>query len=148
MPMQDPPVEVINGQVTIQSGAVVNTSCTVTNTTGHTVFRTPSGGSAATTNGQNVKASNGRLTYLHVTNTSAGTKYVKIYNKATTPTVGTDTPVATYAIPASWSGVVYTGSDLGLSLSSGIGYGITGAAADSDTTAVAAGDVFLVGGFY
>ena len=32
-------------------------------------------------------------------NTTASNKYLKLYNKATAPTVGTDTPFKTYLIP-------------------------------------------------
>lgn len=100
--------------------------------------------SLATTNGANVKATAGRVYFGMAVNTTAAVKYVKFYNKATTPTVGTDTPVLTIQIPANSSMSISDAVGVyGLFCSAGIGYGITGAAADSDTTAVAAGDVIL-----
>lgn len=94
---------------------------------------------AATTNATSVKASAGRLYGLHLCNLAAAVRFVKFYNKASAPTVGTDTPVATYPLP--------TGTRLdvdllsGISFSTGIAYAITGAVADTDTTAIAANDV-------
>jgi len=100
--------------------------------------------SAATTNGTNSKATAGRVYFGIAVNTSAAAKYVKFYNKATAPTVGTDTPVLTLQIPANSSISLSDAVGIyGLFCSAGIGFGITGAAADNDTTAVAAGDVIL-----
>lgn len=102
--------------------------------------------SAATTNATNIKASAGTLYALSAFNNGASAAYLKIYNKATAPTVGTDTPVATIMIPAS-GGVVLSLNDIGMALGTGIGYAITGAMADADTTAVAAAQV-AVNGLY
>jgi hypothetical protein len=56
--------------------------------------------------------------------------------------VGTDTPVLTIGIPA--GGIIgmadFAGAP-GVRFATGIAYAITGAYADADTTAVAAGDV-------
>jgi hypothetical protein len=95
--------------------------------------------SAASTNATSLKGSAARLYGYALTNTSAALKYVKFYNKATAPTVGTDTPVKTIAIPAGQCVVVT--SDVGVAFSTGLGLAITGAAADNDATAVAANDV-------
>lgn len=95
---------------------------------------------AATTNSTLVKAGRGRVTGLVLTNAHASAiRYVKLYNKVTAPTVGTDTPVMTVAIPAASAINVELGR--GIEFSAGIGFGITGAAAVADTTAVVAGDV-------
>lgn len=70
---------------------------------------------------------------------SAGTGdtyYFKLYDKATAPTCGTDTPVWTIAIK---EGDAVTLSALGLMFSNGIGFCLTGGIADSDNTAAAAG---------
>jgi hypothetical protein len=95
---------------------------------------------AATTNATSVKAAAGRLYELHVGNASAAIKYLKLYNKATAPTVGTDTPAATYPIPAN-GGRVDIVSINGISFATGIAYAITGAVGDADATAVAVDDV-------
>jgi len=98
---------------------------------------------AATTNATSVKATGGNLYGALLTNYSAATKYFKLYNKASAPTVGTDVPVATIPIPAT-SAVPLEWGPLGLRLGTGIAFALTGAMADSDTTALAAGDVKVV----
>lgn len=116
----------------------------------YTVLPTPttSGGltlyrllSAATTNGNNIKSSAGQVYAWKFHNLSASVKFVKLYNKATTPTVGTDIPVKTIPIQPNSSDTFST--EVGIAFSAGIGIGITGAVADSDTTAVAANDVVV-----
>jgi hypothetical protein len=100
--------------------------------------------SAATTNANNVKATAGRIYGGILFNTSAATKFVKLYNKATAPTVGTDTPLLTIPIAAnSKADLASIVAAVGLYFSSGISIAITGAFADSDTTAVAANDVLV-----
>jgi hypothetical protein len=97
--------------------------------------------SAATTNATSVKASAGAIGQLYAFNTSASTKFLKLYNKASAPTVGTDIPVFTIAIAPN-AECNFRISDMGgLRLATGIALAITGAAANTDTTAVAAGDV-------
>lgn len=95
---------------------------------------------AASTNATSVKASAGRLYEIHLCNTSAALKFVKFYNKSSVPTVGTDTPVATYPLAAN-GGRIDVVSVQGISFATGLAYAITGAVADTDTTAVAANDV-------
>lgn len=94
---------------------------------------------AASTNSTNLKTSAGTLEELLLFNTTAAAIYVKFYDKATAPTVGTDTPAFTLAVPPNGSLVI--ASSLGKPFANGVGYGITGAAADSDTTAVTAGSI-------
>lgn len=102
---------------------------------------------AASTNATVAKGSAGDVISITATNTTASLKYLKIYNKATAPTVGTDTPVLT--IPLQPSNVPTTISvPGGLYCSAGIGYALTGAAADADTTALVAGDVVGVNVVY
>lgn len=103
-----------------------------------TVLRLAS--SAASTNATVAKSSAGRLYKVQAFNNAANPLFLKIYNKATTPTVGTDTPIATLALP---SKVTYDlDFDLiGLYCSLGISCAITANAADNDTTAIADGNV-------
>lgn len=98
--------------------------------------------SAATTNAAVVKSTGGNLYAVAVTNQGASPVYVKLYNKATAPTVGTDVPVQTLVVPASSSQQFQFGR-IGLRFASGIGVAITGAMPVADTTAVAAGQVQL-----
>lgn len=101
--------------------------------------------SAATTNGALVQTGTSGLSALWATNTGATAAFVKLYNKATAPTVGTDTPEMIIAVPAAVAGVpgvaeISPGFH-GYRFALGLGIAITGDVADSDTTAVAAGQV-------
>jgi hypothetical protein len=102
--------------------------------------------SLATTNGALILTGTSSLAAFHATNTGAGAAYVKLYNKATAPTVGTDVPEMIIPVPAAVAGVpgvapALTLGYIGYRFPLGLGIAITGGAADSDTTAVAAGQV-------
>ena len=96
--------------------------------------------SAATTNATSVKNSAGTVYGLVISNTNAAARYVKLYNKSSAPTVGTDVPVLTIVVPGGSVVSVMCG-DLGLRFGTGIALAITAAAGDTDTTAVAAGEI-------
>lgn len=100
---------------------------------------------AGSTNGTLVAAGTKRLLGGSVCNVSASVRYLKFYNKATAPTVGTDTPIATIALQpnTTYSLLELAAAAPGAYFSLGIGYGITGAAADNDMTAITAGDVLI-----
>lgn len=101
--------------------------------------------SGASTNATSVKGSAGQLYNLIATNNGTGVAYLKIYDKATAPTVGTDTPAIRIMLPA--GGGARLPDNFGLPMASGLAYGITAGAADNDTTAVSAAQV-LVNLFY
>lgn len=105
------------------------------------VARLPS--AAASTNATLVRTGNGRVYRVFGLNATAAAKFLKLYNKATAPTVGTDTPVLTIPIPASGA-FSFEISSVGLQFPLGIGYAITGLAPDADTTVLVAGDVLGV----
>jgi len=70
--------------------------------------------------------------------------FVKLYNKASAPTVGTDTPVFTLLIPGNATGSGSTFSlSTGVAFSTGIGLAITGVVTDADATAVAANEIVV-----
>lgn len=117
----------VSGTVTANQGTLVTPTASNIN-------------SAATTNATSVKASAGTLYSITVSNTAASARYVKLYNKASAPTVGTDVPVLTIAVPAGGMVNVPFGAT-GHRLATGIALAITANAADSDTTAVGAGEV-------
>ncbi len=101
--------------------------------------------SAATTNGNLILTGTSGLQSFYATNEGATYAYVKLYNKATAPTVGTDIPEMTIPVPPAAAGVpgVFTlpiGFN-GFRFALGLGIAITGAAVYTDTTAVAAGQV-------
>lgn len=122
----DSTVAVINADGTVASFAGVSS----------TASRIPS--SANTTNATAAKASAGKLYSVNGYNSTATVTYLKFYDKATAPTVGTDTPVLTLALPAS---AVFSYDLGGLAFATGIGYGLTTVAADNGTTAPAAGAI-------
>lgn len=94
---------------------------------------------AATTNATSVKASAGTVHSIDLYNAAATVKFLKLYNKASAPTVGTDTPVRTIALkPTDKTTITFP---KGLYFATGIALALTGAAADADTTALAAADV-------
>lgn len=97
--------------------------------------------SAASTNATSLKASAGTLYGVQGFNTNASPRYLKFYNKASAPTVGTDTPVKVIMLPGNTSGSgAVVDFPVGVAFSTGIAYAITGGIADSDATAVGAND--------
>lgn len=95
---------------------------------------------AGSTNATLVKGGNGTLGHIVGHNAKAAVVYLKLYDKATAPTVGTDTPRMTIHLPASASFQF----DFDMYFSAGIGFALTGAAADADTTALVAGDILAL----
>lgn len=94
---------------------------------------------AASTNATSLKASAGQLYTIDVFNAAAYNVFLKLYNKASAPTVGTDTPVMT--IPVQAGGGYSKTWTMGFPFATGIAYAITKLQADSDTTVVVAGDL-------
>jgi hypothetical protein len=93
----------------------------------------------ATTNATLVKGSAGVVLGWYLYNTSAAAKFLKFYNKATAPVVGTDVPLFTVGLPTGGGTVIEWYNTI--AFGAGIAYAITGAVADSDTTPTAADDV-------
>lgn len=101
--------------------------------------------SANSTNATSVKASAGQVFGWVLWNDNAAHRFFKLYNKASAPTVGTDTPVMTIGLPPDAS--VHVEFVTGIEFDTGIGFGTTTGVADSDTGAVAANEI-LVNLFY
>lgn len=142
-------VEVTGGQgrsdgsgaiaVTVTGGTVGMTSTALAPSAtagGTNAYKTTA---AASTNAANIKTTAARVYGYRYTNTSAATKFVRLYNKATAPTVGTDSPIMVIPVPAGQS--VATEFAYPVAFASGLGISVTGAAADLDATAVAVNDV-------
>lgn len=93
---------------------------------------------AATTNGTSVKTAAATLYGCCVTNPSASPIYLKLYNKASAPTVGTDVPVMTIPVAAG-SFLAFDTGRVGARFGAGLALAVTGAMVATDTTAIAAG---------
>jgi len=98
---------------------------------------------AASTNATNLKSKPGNLYGFYFENNAAYDVYVKFYDKASAPTVGTDVPVFTVKVPtgsnASPATMMLDG--LGTAFANGISYAATKLFADTDTTVLVANDV-------
>ncbi|MBD9542196.1 hypothetical protein IB276_22385 [Ensifer sp. ENS04] len=99
---------------------------------------------AASINATVVKGAKAKLLAGTIKNTSAAVRYVKFYNKATTPVPASDTPVFKIALSA---GEAFSIQDLvgivGHTFELGLGYAFTTGAADTDATVVTADDLHL-----
>lgn len=91
--------------------------------------------SAATTNSTLIYGNGATLSWIVVGNTTATTYYLKLYNESTAPACGTDTPFMRIPIPAGLDSIPIDGAQFPI----GIGFCLTGALADADTTPAATG---------
>lgn len=141
------PINAMNGtqSVNITSGSISSIGSTVA--TRPTPSSTVILNSSASTNATSVKASSANVFNMLCSNEGATDAYVKIYNKSSAPTVGTDTPALTIKIPA---GSTFSPdfSSNGVLLSSGFALAVTGAMAQSDTTAVSLNQVKIISSYY
>lgn len=94
--------------------------------------------SAATTNATLIKSTAGNLMELTVFNPTAALVYVKLYNKTSAPTVGTDVPIATIPVPVNGLVNMAFGSN-GKRFGTGISYAITAGPLATDVAVIAAG---------
>lgn len=95
-----------------------------------------------TTNAITVKGSRGQVYGWYLFNAAAATRFVKLYNAIKTPNVGVDVPLLTLALPAGSAANVWFSAGIG-DFNQGLGLATTVNAADSDATAVTAGDVII-----
>lgn len=114
----------------------------------HAVTSTPAAGSAHTGTttaaapaGAIVTNSATALYEITVSNVTTSAICVKLYDKATTPSVGTDVPRVTFFVEAGFTRVEDFGA-LGKRFNSGLGIAITAQLAATDTTPVQAGAVW------
>jgi hypothetical protein len=100
--------------------------------------------STTSTNAQSVKNSAGNLYGIIAIGLTSTVRYLKLYNKASSPTVGTDVPVLTIPIPANTQGAgVVIQFATGVNFAAGLAIAITGGVGDTDATAIAANDVVI-----
>lgn len=97
--------------------------------------------STANVNATVIKAKAGRVHAIYAHNLNAAVRYLKLYDKATTP-AETDTPVVVLPIPgnAAGAGFVLDLSDIEIPFDNGIGMRLTTGLADNNTGAVAANE--------
>lgn len=107
---------------------------------------------AATDNATLVKAAAGQFYGYSIFNIDANPVYLKLYDKATAPTVGTDTPYLRFGCPKAATaadGAFASGFwPIGIAFSTGIGFGVVGGSAatgilDAATTALTASKVLV-----
>lgn len=96
--------------------------------------------SVASTNATSVKAAAAVLYQIVVNNLNAAARYLKIYDKASAPVVGTDVPVLTIALPPGQLVNIPLAGDYGMALANGLAYALTAGIADTDVAAVAASE--------
>lgn len=105
--------------------------------------------SQASLNPTLVNSGKTNLTLVVPINTTTTLYYLKLYDKATAPSCGTDTPVQTYPIPFGASnaggGIALPLSPGGLKFFNGLGWCLTGGIADNDTTNAATGVAINMG---
>ena len=98
--------------------------------------------SAASTNATSVKGSAGQVYGIYAHNINAAARYLKLYNKASAPTVGSDTPLLTLPIPGNAAGAGFVlAQAIGIEFATGIALALTTGVADADTGAVAANEI-------
>lgn len=141
----------VNGTMNLPFGGSVVVGGTVTVAGNVSLVPITSGGllisktiSVATTNATSAKASAGQVYGYFLSNINAAPAYLKLYNKASAPTVGSDVPVMTILIPGNTAGA---GANCeftnGIQFATGVAYAVTTGVANSDTGAVAANEVVI-----
>lgn len=94
---------------------------------------------AASTNATLAKNDQGTLWHVTGYNAAAAARYLKFYDKASAPTVGADTPILTFYLPA--AAAFRLDWPKGRYFNTGIAYALTTGRADADTGALTAGDI-------
>lgn len=92
--------------------------------------------------GVSAYASAGSIRSITAFNNVGFDRYVKVYDKATTPTVGSDSPIMT--IPVRANSHIHLDFSSPIAFASGLGFGCTTGIADSDTGAPSTGDIVLM----
>lgn len=102
--------------------------------------------SAATNNATLVKAGRQLAGSLSATNSTATVYYLKLYDKATAPTCGTDIPKMVVAVPPiALGGHVSPNMGSGERFVLGLGFCLVAGVADADNTSAATGVLINIG---
>lgn len=92
-------------------------------------------------NGINIKSKPGQVYGWFLFNQATSFRYVKLYNKASTPSVGHDIPYMTIPLPPGGGANVSFTS--GINFNRGIGIGATSGVGDKDTSPAGANKVIV-----
>ena len=122
----------IERAITLTTSTTINATTTPVAGTGYSLTTT------ASTNAAAIKASAGNFFELTVSNVTATAIYVKLFNLAVAPTVGTSVPLFTVQTAANTT-VTYEFGAVGKRFATGIAICTTGAAAATDTSVAVAG---------
>lgn len=131
------PVKLSDGtdSAAVTAGSVLMVTAVPTTACGLSACRSVS----ASNSGSVIKGSAGQVYGWYLYNDSASPRFVKLYDKATAPTVGTDAPKLTLPLPASAAANVSLHG--GIEFALGIGLAATTGAADNNTGAPGANEV-------
>ena len=135
-PASTPSVNIAQvGAVAVTGGIALGTNGATNGSTMTTLV------SAATNNLTQLKASLGRIHLIHIQNTNAAIRYLKIFSlPSASVTMGTTAAVGNFSIPG--SGKLEVQTDLGLNYGgTGISYAMVTGSSLTDNTAVGAGDL-------
>ena len=130
-------------RVVISSDQIVPVSprANTTGTSGTTPYKLIA---TASTNANVIKNSGGNLYSIIAIGLTSTVRYLKLYNKATAPVVGTDVPVMTIPVPANTQGAgISIPFSMGVNFSLGISIAITAGSADNDSVAILANEVLI-----
>lgn len=97
--------------------------------------------SAASTNATALKTSGGKIHYITCSNVNAAVRYLKLYDLAVAPTVGTSVPVHTFLLPINGNFVLECNPPM--DFSTGIAFALTTEATDAGSTAVSSSEHVL-----
>lgn len=98
---------------------------------------------AGSINATVIKASAGNVYLIEITNTSAAFKYVKFYNKTTTPAPATDNGLLVKRYGIAPNSTLVVDFPLGIPFTTGIGLATVTGTSDTDATAVTAADLMV-----
>jgi hypothetical protein len=100
--------------------------------------------SAASTNATSVTTASSTVYRIVASNSNAAVRYLKLYDLAVAPNVGTDIPILSIPLPAVGMADVDFGVEDGIRFQNGLAFALTTGAADNNSSAVAAGEIKVI----
>ena len=96
--------------------------------------------SAGSNNATVAKASAGRVLAISVNNLNAAARYLKLYDKATTPAPATDNALLRLVVPLAATSAVHIPFPGGITFGTGIAFALVTGISDTDNTGVSANE--------